>query len=199
VFCYICGKYTLQQGRVKITEFVKKAYNAYIGVKLGDHDKPWAPHVACKSCVEHLREWTNGKRKTGLAFGIRMVWREPSNHLNDCYFCMVHVAGISSRTLSKEEYPSIPSAIRPVFHSNDLPVPIFQGFEDSNNEAGSECSTEQHTDNGDAFTASSSQEFKTKPFNQNEMNDLIRDLGLPKHCAELLASRLNVEVFQARR
>ena len=50
---------------------------------------------------------------------------------------MVHVTGINSRTLSKLEYPSIPSATRPVSHSNDLPVPIFQGFEDPNNEVSS--------------------------------------------------------------
>ena len=132
VFCCICGKYTLEQRRVKITEFVKKVYYAYFGVKLGDQDKPWVSHVACKSCIEHLREWTHKKRKTRLAFALEspMFWREPSNHLNDCYFCMVHVAGKSSRTLSKVEYSSIPSVIRPVSHSNDLPVPIFQGFED---------------------------------------------------------------------
>ena len=34
----------------------QKAYLSYFGVKLGDQDKPWAPHLACRSCVEHLRE-----------------------------------------------------------------------------------------------------------------------------------------------
>ena len=79
VFCYICGKYALPKRRGKITDFVEKAYSSYFGVKLGDQNKPWDPHSACKSCVEHLREWTNGKRKSGLSFGVPMVWREPSN------------------------------------------------------------------------------------------------------------------------
>ena len=70
VFCCINGKYSLQQRSVKITEFVKKAYYAYFGVKLGDQDKPWVSHVACKSCVEHLREWTNRKRKTRLVIAL---------------------------------------------------------------------------------------------------------------------------------
>ena len=39
VFCYICEKYSLLKRRVKITEFVKKAYLSYFGVKLGDQDK----------------------------------------------------------------------------------------------------------------------------------------------------------------
>ena len=73
VFCYICGKYTLPKRLVKITEFVIKAYLSYFGIKLGDQDKPWASHLVCRSCVEHLREWTNGKRKTGLTFGVPMV------------------------------------------------------------------------------------------------------------------------------
>ena len=103
---------------------------------------------------------------------------------------MVRVAGISSTTLSNVEYPSIPSAVRYASHFNDHPVPIFQSFEDSNNEVSSECSTEQDTDNDDAFAASSSQDFEPKAYNQNDLNDLIRDLGLPKHSAELLASRL---------
>jgi len=46
--------------------------------------------------------------------------------MTDCYFCMVRVAGISSTTLSKVEYPSIPSAVRHASHFSDHPVPIFQ-------------------------------------------------------------------------
>ena len=56
VFCYVFGKYTLPKRRVKMPEFVKKAYLSYFGVKLGDQDKPWALHLAYRSCVEHLRE-----------------------------------------------------------------------------------------------------------------------------------------------
>ena len=191
VFCYICGKYALPKRRGKITDFVEKAYLSYFGVKLGDQNKPWAPHSACKSCVEHLREWTNGKRKSGLSFGVPMVWREPSNHVNDCYFCMVHLAGVSSRTLSKVAYPNLPSAIRPIPHSDDLPVPVFQSFKNLRNEIPSGSSTEQDTDDDDAFTLCSEDPKKPRLFSQDELNDLVRDLGLPKMSAELLASRLS--------
>ena len=90
---------------------------------------------------------------------------------------MVHVTGISSKTLSKVEYPSIRSIVRPVSHSNDLPVPIFQNFEDSNNEVSSESLTKQDTDNDHAVAASGGQDFKPKPLNQDELHDLIHDLG----------------------
>jgi len=48
VFCYICGEYTLKASRKPISEFVRRAYVSYFGVKLGDQDKPWAPHIVCK-------------------------------------------------------------------------------------------------------------------------------------------------------
>ena len=54
-FCYICCEYTFEYNRKLVTDFVKQAYLAYFEVKLGDQDKSWAPHIACKTCIEHLR------------------------------------------------------------------------------------------------------------------------------------------------
>ena len=53
-FCHICGNVILPGRLAKITDFVKKAYHAYFGVKLGDQGKPFAPHVSYKTCVENL-------------------------------------------------------------------------------------------------------------------------------------------------
>ncbi|KAI5696331.1 hypothetical protein M8J76_008968 [Diaphorina citri] len=60
-FCYVCGEYTPLESRKPVNEFVNKAYHAYFGIKIGDQDKSWAPHEVCKTCVEHLRQWTTGK------------------------------------------------------------------------------------------------------------------------------------------
>ena len=49
-FCYICGNVVLPNHQAKIINFVKKAYHDYFGVKLGDQDKPFAPHICCKTC-----------------------------------------------------------------------------------------------------------------------------------------------------
>ena len=67
----------LQSNRKGISEFVKCAYLAYFKVMLGDQDKAWAPHIVCKQCVEHSRQWTKKDRKS-LCFGIPMVWHEPT-------------------------------------------------------------------------------------------------------------------------
>ena len=91
VFCYVCGEYTILPNRSPVTSFVKRAYLAYFGMRLGDQDKAWAPHMVCKKCTEQLRQWTQGK-KTQHSFGIPMVWREPKNHVSDCYFCAINLA-----------------------------------------------------------------------------------------------------------
>ncbi|KAI6659517.1 hypothetical protein LOD99_14442 [Oopsacas minuta] len=110
-----------------IIEFVNRAYHAYFKVKLGGQDKSWAPHKVCKSCVELLRYWSKGKEKH-LPFGIPMIWRESKNHFDDCYFSMVNVMGYKKSDRYLLNYPNLESAIRPVPHCSDLPVPIFTEF-----------------------------------------------------------------------
>jgi hypothetical protein len=111
--------------RKPISEFVKRAYVGYFGVKLGDQDKPWAPHIVCKTCKEHLHQWTNGKRSC-LKFGVPMVWKKPKNHFDDCYFCIVIIIGINRNNHDKWSYPDLPSARRTVPHSDLVPVPPFR-------------------------------------------------------------------------
>ena len=57
-----------------------------------------------------------------------MVWRQPQNHRSDCYFCAAKTTGLTSKTRSSVDYPSLPSAIQPVPHSDELPIPTFHGF-----------------------------------------------------------------------
>ena len=73
-FCYICGKVALSDRQ--------KCYRAYFGIKLGDQDKSFAPHICCKTCVENLRRWSKGKIKK-LPFGVPMVWREKGQRSRD--------------------------------------------------------------------------------------------------------------------
>lgn len=189
VFCYVCGNFTVLQQRSDITDFVKKAYHAYFKMKLGDQDKAWAPKTVCRYCVERLRLWIQGK-KPCMPFAIPMVWREPKDHLNDCYFCLVNVQGRNSKNKKHIVYPSIPSAIRPVPHGEDLPAPlppaVLENLEE--NDVESELHTITDDDSDDVYRP----EYDVTPqlFSQSELNDLVRDLNLPKESAELLGSRL---------
>ena len=65
-----------------------------------------------------------------------MVWREPRNHVSDCYFCAIDVTGINrkNRKILKYRYPDLESARRPVAHSDECPVPVYAMIsEDSDN------------------------------------------------------------------
>jgi len=126
-FCYVCGCYTLVSQRHNISSFVRRAYVAYFEALLRDQDKKWAPHIVCHKCEKMLRDWTNGKRK-GLPFGVPMVWREPTDHTSDRYFCIFSTRGVRQKIWHMVNYPNIPSAIRPIPHCYELPVPVFNGF-----------------------------------------------------------------------
>ncbi|GFW96248.1 uncharacterized protein TNCV_572191 [Trichonephila clavipes] len=92
-FCYICGSYTVKKQQRNISNFVQKVYFAYFGIKLGDQDKSWAPHVVCSVCVEELRHWFQVQ-------GFNLKNRKD----------------ISYPTI-------IRSAIHPVPHEPDFPIP----------------------------------------------------------------------------
>ena len=128
-FCYICGEYKTVDNWKSITDFVRKAYYAYFGIKLGDKDKPWTPHVVCKTYVERLRQATSGTRQS-IRFGIPMAWRESTNHVDDCYFCSIHVRGVNKKKCKSFSYKSFPSAIRPIAHSTDILIPEFNKLPD---------------------------------------------------------------------
>ena len=180
MFCYICGEYTIAPNRKSVRSFIMRAYHAYFSIKLADQDKTWAPHMVFKACTETLRGWTNGKRS--LNFGIPVVWREPTNHVPDCYFCAVDVTGINRKNRGSLKYPDLQSARRSEAHCDEIPVPIFgelPDISDASSVGGYEDEEEMVLED-DA----------PHPFPEKELNDLVRDLRLSTDSAELLASRL---------
>ena len=120
-FCYICRHVVFPDRQAKITDFVKKAYQAYFGVTLGDQDKLFAPHICCKACVENLWGWKNKKRKS-MSFGVPVVSREGKNHVTDCYVCMTNLKGINRKSKHHVQYSDVPTTIKPVPHGPDLSV-----------------------------------------------------------------------------
>lgn len=187
-FCYICGSYVLRDQREEITKFVRQAYFAYFGIKLGDQDKTWAPHIVCHTCVSRLRKWTQKKLKS-LPFGIPMVWREQRNHVDDCYFCLCQTSGFNKKNKRSIQYPDIPSARRPVPHGEEIPIPIHRSLQ-SFSSSSSESQGNENISDSEFNIISEIDSDQPKLFSQVELNDLVRDLGLSKERSELLGSRL---------
>ena len=184
MFCYICGEYTLVPNRNPVTTFIRQTYHAYFGMKLGDQDKAWAPHMVCKSYTEYLHQWSKGK-KTSLKFGIPMVWREPRNHVSDCYFWAIDVTGINRKNRNVRKYSGLESARRPVVHSDECPIPVYAMLSDES-DYDSTAAQESEEDEEAGFSDDTPHHF----FFQNELHGLVCDHNLSKFLAELLASRL---------
>ena len=104
-----------------------------------------------------------------------MIWRAPSNHHDDCYFCVVpNVHGFNKKNRKSIQYPSLLSAIRPAHphHDEHIPVPIFEGLleeDDYESPTGSPSSEEDEiSDKEFALSCSEPQRFS-----QAELSDLV--------------------------
>ncbi|XP_076303977.1 uncharacterized protein LOC143222035 [Tachypleus tridentatus] len=164
-----------------------KAYKTYFGMPVRDQDKPWAPHFTCKHCKNTLEGWYRGEKRV-MKFAIPRIWREPTDHSSNWYFCMVDVyKRRAGKNASAIMYPDLPSSIPPVPHCPELPVPkekaaIFRREQKSEKEVDVE-------DSDYNFRGAAGERKPYYP-NQRDFNDLMRDRGLTKSNAELLTSRL---------
>ena len=143
-------------------------------------------HVICKGCQVKFIHCQNGA-SSSFKFGAPMTWREPINCIKDCYFCMVKTVGFNAKKIHLIKYPNIPSAMCPAAHSSEIPTPsttfTFEAM-DQHMESDAHLPFDDHTKTIQETSPSSC------TFNQAELNDLLRDLGLSKVNSELLASRL---------
>ncbi|XP_073992966.1 uncharacterized protein [Rhodnius prolixus] len=91
-FCFICGQFIKVRDvkyELKTSHVLCEAYEAYFDCPVRNQDKPWAPHVACSYCKRCLEGWYRGEKRS-MKFAIPRIWREPKDHITDCYFCMVN-------------------------------------------------------------------------------------------------------------
>lgn len=135
-----------------------------------------------------------------MPFAVPMVWREPTDHVSNCYFCMTKVTGFSHKSKGSITYPDIPSAIRPVKHSEHLPVPqppeckdVMHSDEDGDRDGAGADESAKVATTSDAVYESEPQPDEAKEphlLTQSDLNDLARDLDLSKSKYEVLGSRL---------
>ena len=114
-----------------------------------------------------------------------MIWREQRDHTTDCYFCMTSVKGFNGKNKKSITYPNLPSAIRPIAHSDDIPVPTPPvSLPDSHS-----TSSDGDSNEDNLYSQPENSQIRHIML-QVELNDLVRDLRLTKGQSELLASRL---------
>ena len=128
-----------------------------------------------------------------MPLAFHMVWREPKDHSSNCYFCLTNITGISSKSKHTVKYPDLPSAMRPVPHSEEFPVlksPENLTFSDEN----SDSDKDHRQQGGEQFYYDLTFEANCSPseahfLTQVDFNDIVRDLNLSKKQAELLGFR----------
>ncbi|CAB4066405.1 unnamed protein product [Lepeophtheirus salmonis] len=53
-----------------------------------------------------------------------MLWIDPKNHYDDCYFCSVNLMGFSANSKYLIEFPNMESALTPLKDDDSLPISI---------------------------------------------------------------------------
>jgi hypothetical protein len=99
------------------------------------------------------------------------------------------VEGLNSKSKNKNFilYPNIPSALRPIVNGPEIPVP-------QPTEILEDASTNSLDSGGDDEEFQCHTESQNPQlFTQSELNNVRRNLGLPKEKAERLGSRLNAK------
>ncbi|GBP70103.1 Tigger transposable element-derived protein 4 [Eumeta japonica] len=130
--------------------------------------------------------WYRGEKKS-MKFAVPRIWREPTDHIHDCYFCVVNPSKRrAGKNAKKIEYPNLPSTSAPVPHSENFPVPS-----NPKQKAQGQLPLSQISSNsGDSEFVITSPSVEPHLINSEEFDDLVRDLNLPKLKAEILGSRL---------
>ena len=96
VFCYICGEYMKKEHRFNVRDFTKVptqralASSWEIRISLG------LPIKCAKIALKLFSFGPKERKVKAMRFGVLMVWREPINHHDNCYFCLVDMTGLNS-------------------------------------------------------------------------------------------------------
>lgn len=184
-FCYMCAKYIFGQGGREINEDIKEVYEKYFGIPICNQDKNGVPHKICNTCRSNLSNYKNGTLGA-FPFGIPAIWREPFDHMKDCYFCVT-----KTRLVTKDSivYPTVASLSQPIKHDeNILPPSPYQRKNPSLSEFIGPA-TPSGASSGEIASVEEDPNA-VKLFTQDQVSDMIRKMGLTIDNSEYLASTL---------
>jgi hypothetical protein len=192
LFCCVCGELTLNSNEILLLWFLELLINFTLADKLAIRTR-----IGLQEFTALLVSvvWPNGSKVPVNQchslfpwFGVNLC------HLTDCYFCRTFTIGFSGKSKQTTQYPNIPSAIRPIPHNDSLPIPgppktytlqpeiDLKDFELQPGPCYASTDDEECSDD--------SADGQPHLITQSELNDLVRDLELPKGTSQLLGSRL---------
>jgi len=108
-FCVVCGEYIPQAKKLVFSDLFKKRYNECFDINTNTLDNIWTPKSICSRC----RNVLNKSRKQ--IFSRPMIWRKPTNHTSECYFCLTNVIGYNRANRHSISYACCTSVTFPVY------------------------------------------------------------------------------------
>ena len=141
-------------------------------------------------CATLLAVWAKVSRC--MPFAIPTVWRELTEHVSDCYFCLFSISGVTAKSKHTVQCPDLPSEMKPVPHSAELHVPKSPRCIKLSDSESSDDDVGQASSNMECDPTFGGTCFPSTPhlLTQGDLNDIVRDFKLSKKQAELLGSRL---------
>ena len=112
-----------------------------------------------------------------MRFALPQSWREPTNHHDDCFYCMVDISGHTCGKNGPKSicFPDISSSITRVPHCDGLPDPESPPPENQSNSK----DEKQPKDPSEELLYCDEDDKKPHFPNQSDINELIiRDLNL---------------------
>lgn len=78
-----------------------------------------------------------------MPFTVPMIWRKPTNHSTDCYFCLTNIPGFPKKNKFRIVYPVCPLTLKPVAHdATTIPILERPSFDKDSLSEESRASTE---------------------------------------------------------
>jgi len=188
VFCYICCKYEVCSLRKKIDDTIKIKYHEIFGLHISEH--PWVPNIICNACKVMFNRWEQNKNV--IKYSSPAEWNKPLSK-NDCFFCSNEVSkNFTTKNKHNIVYKTVSSVKAPIVSDKDRKESDFEQMNIGDTEMMEVDIYESESDYTDDDTDFNVGSKKSDPIlvSQPVLNDLVRDLGLPKDGAEYLASFL---------
>jgi hypothetical protein len=167
-FCHICGEVVVKKQQRNISDFVKNVYFAYFAVKLGNRTKR-GPCIRYDRFVWKIFK-CGLKARRNLFVSACPWFGEPQHHGDDCYFCTCNIQGYNLKNKKEIVYPNLPSAMRPLPHGPDIPMPQPPQTLETPKDSASES-----VDSNDDFHFNMASN-RPQLFMQTKLNDLVQDL-----------------------
>lgn len=164
--------------RKPVDDEIEKLYEDCFGRKMLHLRYKWVPHIICNSCRFMLYRVQKSEIEKYLKFSTLAVWKKPV-HTKDFYFCMNDFKGINTKNKASLSYINVSTLIRPTVKVErfcpelDTCVKVERQSDEKSSVSGDNDTKE---DNYVLRKSSKNPQL----LSQIELNDFIRDLGLPK-------------------